>query len=81
MRAKEAGAGRVDTVTCEEIEELVLAGREQGDPSAQKAPARTRERCRQAARRLAARGEVVITQAGRVTDPSFTKGVMELKLP
>lgn len=44
-------------------------------------PSRTRERCRQAARRLAARGEVLITQEGKVVDPSFAKGVMELKLP
>ncbi len=44
-------------------------------------PAKTRERCRQAARRLAARGEILITQDGKVVDPSFAKGVMELKLP
>lgn len=46
-----------------------------------RAPTRTRERCRQAARRLAGRGEVVVTQKGKVVDPSFAKGVMELKLP
>ncbi|KAK6579619.1 hypothetical protein PZA11_007855 [Diplocarpon coronariae] len=44
-------------------------------------PSRTRERCRQAARRLAARGDIVITQAGKPVEPSFAKGVMELKLP
>jgi hypothetical protein len=41
---------------------------------------RARERCRQAARRLAARGEIVILQDGKLTDPSFTRGVMELRL-
>lgn len=46
-----------------------------------KAPMRTRERCRQAARRLAARGEVVVMQKGKVVDPSFAKGVMDLRLP
>lgn len=44
-------------------------------------PSRTRERCRQAARRLAARGAILVTQEGKVVDPSFAKGVMELKLP
>jgi hypothetical protein len=44
-------------------------------------PAKTRERCRQAARRLAARGEILITKDGKVVDPSFAKGVMEVKLP
>jgi hypothetical protein len=43
-------------------------------------PSRTRERCRQAARRLAARGEILITQDGKAVDPSFAKGVIELKL-
>jgi hypothetical protein len=41
---------------------------------------RVRERCKQAARRLAARGEIVIMQDGKLTDPSFTRGVMELRL-
>jgi hypothetical protein len=45
-----------------------------------KAPERTRERCRQAARRLAARGDILITQGGKTVDPSFAKGVMELRL-
>jgi len=44
-------------------------------------PKRTRERCRQAARRLAARGEIVVLQDREVVDPSFAKGVMELKFP
>jgi hypothetical protein len=35
---------------------------------------RTHERCRQAARRLAARGEILITPYGKVVDPSFAKG-------
>jgi hypothetical protein len=42
---------------------------------------RTRERCRQAARRLAAKGQIQITQDGKVVEPSFAKGVMELRLP
>lgn len=40
----------------------------------------TREHCRQATRRLAARGEVAIMQGGMVVDPSFAKGVLELRL-
>ncbi|PBP16563.1 hypothetical protein BUE80_DR012689 [Diplocarpon rosae] len=44
-------------------------------------PPRTRERCRQAARRLAVRGDIVITQAGKMVEPSFAKGVLELKFP
>ncbi|KAH7419888.1 hypothetical protein BKA64DRAFT_651929 [Cadophora sp. MPI-SDFR-AT-0126] len=44
-------------------------------------PPRTRERCRQAARRLAERGEIVVTQGGKVVDPSFAKGLMELRFP
>jgi hypothetical protein len=44
-------------------------------------PKRTRERCRQAARRLAARGEIVVLQDRERVDPSFAKGVMELKFP
>jgi hypothetical protein len=42
---------------------------------------RTRERCRQAARRLVAKGQIQITQDGKVVEPSFAKGVMELRLP
>lgn len=37
------------------------------------------ERVRQAARRLVARGEVVITQKGRVVDPSTAKGAIRLR--
>ncbi|KAH6713056.1 hypothetical protein BKA61DRAFT_608419 [Leptodontidium sp. MPI-SDFR-AT-0119] len=51
------------------------------DPRGPPTPSKTRERCRQAARRLVARGEVVVTQSGKVVDPSFAKGVMELKFP
>jgi hypothetical protein len=40
-----------------------------------------REAARRAARRLAAKNEVVITQGGQPVDPSFAKGVMELSLP
>lgn len=82
-------------VTCEQAEKVALQSawpQDQDDSVAEnyngdvstnirKDPARTRERCRQAARRLVARGEIIITQDGKVSDPSFTKGVMELKLP
>lgn len=82
-------------MTCEEAEEEVLKEMSlavhRGNPPAEepqashgqepKEPSRTRERCRQAARRLAARGDIVVTQAGKVVDPSFAKGPMELKLP
>ncbi|PVH80718.1 hypothetical protein DL98DRAFT_183079 [Cadophora sp. DSE1049] len=44
-------------------------------------PSRVQERCRQAARRLAARGEIVVTQNGKVVDQSFATGVMKLKFP
>ena len=47
---------------------------------AKAAPSRTRERSRQAARRLVAKGKIVITQEGKEVDPSFAKGVLELKL-
>ena len=46
-------------------------------------PKNTRERCRRAARRLAARGEVVVAgEDGKVVeDTSFVKGAMEIRLP
>ena len=46
-------------------------------------PKNTRERCRRAARRLAARGEVVVAgEDGKVVeDTSFVKGGMEIRLP
>ena len=37
------------------------------------------EPTRQAARRMAARGEVVITQGGRVVDPSTAKGPIRIR--
>ena len=37
------------------------------------------ERVRAAARRLVARGEVEITQGGRVVDPSFAKGAIRIR--
>lgn len=37
------------------------------------------ERAREAARRLVARGEVVITQKGRVVDPSTAKGPIRVR--
>jgi hypothetical protein len=49
-------------------------GEERSQVKAKKDPKRTRERCRQAARRLAARGELAIMQEGKVVDPSFAKG-------
>ena len=55
--------------------------REDDEPREAPSPSKTRERCRQAARRLAARGEVVVTQRGKGVDPSFAKGTMELKFP
>ena len=39
------------------------------------------ERTRQAARRLVARGDIVITQKGRVVDPSTARGPLRLRLP
>lgn len=63
------------TVTCEDVEQSLV------DLLTPPIP-RQRERARQAARRLAGRGEIVVTQAGKVVpDPSFAKGVMELRLP
>ncbi|KAM3075101.1 hypothetical protein ACMFMF_011914 [Clarireedia jacksonii] len=50
-------------------------------PPPQLQPKRTRERCRQAARRLVARGEIVVLRDGKVVDASFAKGVMELRFP
>jgi hypothetical protein len=88
--------GLAASVTCEEAEQEVLENKKHGHPDERdpetlhespedtkidSQPSRTRERCRQAARRLAARGEIIITQNGKVVDPSFAKGVMELKLP
>ena len=37
------------------------------------------ERSREAARRLVADGEIVITQRGRVVDPSTAKGPIRLR--
>ncbi len=37
------------------------------------------ERAKQAARRLVARGEIVMTQGGRVVDPSRARGPVRLK--
>lgn len=76
--------GTDSVVTCEEAEGEVLREVEELDSSKDERyedPPRTRERCRQAARRLAARGEIVVVQKGKIVDPSFVKGTMELKLP
>lgn len=62
-------------------EALVMDEEDPTNEDPKKGPKRVRERCRQAARRLAARGEVVISQDGKLVDPSFAKGVLELSLP
>ncbi|KAG0651832.1 hypothetical protein D0Z07_1083 [Hyphodiscus hymeniophilus] len=82
--------GTKAVVTCGEAEEETLkdeagladsSGQAHGgDVAPDQKPPRSRERCRQAARRLAAKGEVLVTQGGQVVDPSFAKGTMELKL-
>ena len=43
-------------------------------------PSELHESARRAARRLVARGEVVVVQAGRVVDPSSAKGPMSIRL-
>lgn len=43
------------------------------------APRDTRERCRKAARRLVIVNAIEIWQKGKIVDPSFAKGVMELR--
>ncbi len=88
--------GLAASIACEEAEQEALEYRKHvhpnekdpetahespGDARIDSQPSRTRERCRQAARRLAARGEILITQNGKVVDPSFAKGVMKLRLP
>jgi len=68
----------------EALTEELLADEKQSPDQASRQclkSSRARERCRQTARRLAARGEVFITQGGKAVDPSFAKGTMELKLP
>lgn len=47
--------------------------------SPRSAPRDTRERCRKAARRLVIVSAIEIWQKGKVVDPSFAKGVMELR--
>lgn len=95
LTQRKATYGQAAVLTCEEAEAETLSERQvaaedglDGKEDARNSegnkvnrPTRTRERCRQAARRLAARGEVLVTQNGKVVDPSFAKGVMELKLP
>lgn len=48
-------------------------------PITRSAPRDTRERCRKAARRLVILQAVEIWQGGKIVDPSFAKGVIELK--
>jgi len=88
--------GKKASVTCEEIEAVTLLDRNTGDDREQQSQGVAREeiggangngngdrreRCRRAARRLAARGEIFVTQNGKIVDPSFAKGVMILRLP
>ena len=69
------------TISCEEVQETFLAPsteastQEQGMQAAQ-----MRERFRQAARRLANQGQIDVVQNGQVVEPSFAKGVMQLRL-
>jgi hypothetical protein len=97
LSERRAIQGPAASVICEEAEEEALKDKknlqssredsgiaiESTSEALEVAPRRskTRERCRQAARRLAVRGEILITQYGKVVDPIFAKGVMELKLP
>lgn len=69
----------IESQQSNDVEQPALPGKSQNTPD-DYAPPRSRERCRQAARRLVARGTIVVTQDGKVVDPSFAKGVMELKL-
>jgi hypothetical protein len=74
--AEEKTFKKYDPLNVTDIEDIS----EEGSKSQGKSkPLRIRQRSRQAARRLAARGE--ITQDGKAVDPSFAKGVMELKFP
>jgi hypothetical protein len=92
LSQRRVAQGADAVVACEEAEEETLKKYDplnvtdiedisgEGSKSQRKSkPLRVRERCRQAARRLAARGEILITQDGKAVDPSFAKGVMELK--
>jgi len=95
LSQRRAVQGSADVVTCEEAEKGTLEDAKFNQEQDQRAfskssdlklegtpdTGRTRERCRQAAWRLAAKGEILITQDGKVVDPSFAKGTMELKLP
>ncbi|KAH7350899.1 hypothetical protein BKA65DRAFT_499254 [Rhexocercosporidium sp. MPI-PUGE-AT-0058] len=95
LQDRRAIQGSAAVVRCEEVEEEVLKERksdnvqgkdggseaEPHEESADIEPSKTRERCRQAARRLVVKSEVVVTQSGKVVNPSFAKGVMELKFP
>ena len=91
LTTRRATLGAAALVTCEEAEDEALKeeassidvdGNENGTSTSQKEKhSRIRERCRQAARRLAAKGEILVTQNGQVVDPSFAKGTMELRLP
>lgn len=55
-------------------------GKLKEDSGAKKDPKRTQEMCRQEERRLAAKGEVVMLEEGKVMDPSFAKWDFELNL-
>jgi hypothetical protein len=76
----ELKSSKNDSQCDEKAEESASPGESLSAKDRKSQPPRIRERCRQAARRLAARGFILITQNGKVVDPSFAKGVMELKL-
>lgn len=69
------------TISCEEVQEAfpppeaAANSQEEGMQAAQ-----IRERFRQAARRLANQGQIDVVQNGQVVEPSFAKGVMQLRL-
>lgn len=63
------------TVTCEEVETQFLSER-----SSEREVTNLRERARRAARRLVMQDRIAIEQKGQIVDPSFAKGVMNLRL-
>jgi hypothetical protein len=69
-----AERGRDKTICPSEAAKLVGGKEERRDWEGLMEPARA------AARRLVARGRIVITQGGKVVDPSTAKGAIRLKL-
>lgn len=68
-----AQRGRKGRVSPDEVTLIVSSG-------VQEAADLLRERCRMAARRLAAQGRVELIQKGRPADPSTARGPFELRL-